>query len=61
MKLSSETYEIVKAGRDNLAEGIQRIDRGAVYDVTDDEIAMLRRKLRSIDAIIREYRKRQLH
>lgn len=61
MKLTAQTYDIVKESRENLAKSLAEIDVGSVPGITQSEIAMLRNRLQNMDAMLREYERRKAH
>ena len=61
MKLSYNAYELVKAGREDLAEALREIEAGERPDVEASEVVMLQEKLRGLDALIIKHRRRAFH
>jgi hypothetical protein len=59
--LNAKAYEIVKAGREDLASALRQVKAGVLTNLKIEEIDLLRDKLRGLDALIRDYRRRRMH
>ena len=53
MKLTAQALLTVRVNRDEMAEELGQVDRGAPTRFRPEEVAMLRQRLAQLDAIIR--------
>jgi len=59
--LNATAYEIVKAGREDIASALRQVQAGVLTNLKIEEICLLREKLQGLDALLGEYRKNRMH